>query len=127
MVIRFVTMSHFLFMDSLTELAVYESYPFGRRQRLVLEDTPHVMQEPDSAGQQRRRIIHMLQKMPGILISLLRRQREPTDSGFSVLGDILSKQIQLAERILCILVPLLRRLCQPVNRLCRIFLDTVAV
>ena len=57
----------------------------------------------------------MVEKISGVLIALFRRQCEPADGGFPVLGNILAQQVQLSEGILGVLVSLLRRLRQPAD------------
>ena len=46
---------------------------------------------------------------------MFRRQCEPANGGFPVLGNILAQQVQLSEGILGVLVSLLRRLRQPAD------------
>ena len=98
-VIRPVAQGEALLHDLSPELALYEVDAWLNRRKLLLEDSAHVVQEPGGAGQEGRPlpIVHVVQEILGVLVALLCRQREPANSGFPVLRDILSQQIQLAE------------------------------
>ena len=91
-IVRFVAHSDFLFPDLLPQLAVHKRNPTTRRWGLFLKNTSHVMEEPGGAGEEGQSIIHVVQKILGVLIALRCRQREPTGGGISVLGNILPQQ-----------------------------------
>ena len=110
MVIRLVTHSDFLLSDFPAQLAVHESDPAAWWRSLLLEDAGHVMEELSGAGKEGGYIIHVVEEILGVLISLFRRLCEPVDGGFTVLRNLLPQQVQLAESVLRILVSLFRRL-----------------
>ena len=115
MVIGLVAHGDLLLSDLSPQLTVHKGDSAARRRGLLLEDAAHVVEEPGGAGEEGGRVIHVVKEKPGVLIALFRRQCEPADGGFPVLGNILAQQVQLSEGILGVLVSLLRRLRQPAD------------
>lgn len=87
------------------------------------------MQELRGVGQEGRAlgIVHVVQEVLGVLIALLRRQREPAGGGILVLGDVLTQEIQLAKGVLGKLVSLLCRGGKLPDSLFDVFRDAVAL
>ena len=124
MVIPLVTPSCFLFSDFLQQFTVNSNpHPAGSRRRFLLpEDISQVVQKSGGGEEQRsgRPIIHVVEKILGILIALSCCQRQPAASGIPILRHLLAKQIELAQCVLSELVSLLGRCHQPLERLLHI-------
>ena len=124
MVIPLVTPSRFLFSDFLQQFTVNSNpHPAGSRRRFLLpEDISQVVQKSGGGEEQRsgRPVIHVVEKILGILIALSCCQRQPAASGIPILRHLLAKQIELAQCVLSELVSLLGRCHQPLERLLHI-------
>lgn len=73
MVIGFMPHSHFLFPDPPSELTVCEyGHPGRPSRRLLFEYSAQVVQEASSTGEYGRSIVHVVQEVLGILITLRR-------------------------------------------------------
>ena len=111
MVIPLVTPSRFLFSDFLQQFTVNSNpHPAGSRRRFLLpEDISQVVQKSGGGEEQRsgRPVIHVVEKILGILIALSCCQRQPAASGIPILRHLLAKQIELAQCVLSELVSLL--------------------
>ena len=106
MIVRLVTHGNLFLSDFSPQLAVHKIDPTRWRWGLLPEAVSHVMEQLSGAGEERRQVIHVIEKILGGWIALLRCQCEPADSGIPVLGNILSQEIQLTESVLCKLVSL---------------------
>ena len=88
MVVRPVAHGDFLLPDFPPEFAVHRyPHPCGGWLALFLEDAAHVVEERGGGGEDGA--VHPVQKKPGVLISLFRRELQPMDSLPLILGDIL--------------------------------------
>ncbi len=75
---------------------------------MLLKDTPHVVEEPGSAGEQGWQALRVVKEILGVWIALPCSQCEPVNGGLVILRDVLSQQVQLAQGILGKLVSLFR-------------------
>lgn len=116
MIIRLVSHGDLFLFDSSPQLAVHKRNPAGCRRDLLLKNAAHVMEKLGSAGEERGRVVHVVKEILSVLVSLLRSQCEPLDSGGPILRNIFPEQIQLAKGILCELIPSFCGLRQPMDR-----------
>ena len=87
MIVWLMAHSNLLFLNLSPELAVHKIAPRKNRERLLLKNPAHMMQEPGGAGRQGRppEVIQVAEKVLRIFITLLCRQREPMEGGVLVL------------------------------------------
>ena len=112
MVIGLMAHGDFLFLDSSAELAVCDGDPSdGRPLRPILKQPAQMVQELRGTGESRRaaKVVSVVKEVLGVLVALGSGQCEPVDGGGAVLRDLFAQKIELAQRILSILIPLLRR------------------
>ena len=96
------------------QLAVHKPHPGLGRRLPVLKEPSHLPEQPQHPAGHSRSLpaLHPIQQEPGILTALFRRQCKPVDGGLLVFGNQLSRQVQPAQSVLGILVPLGRRDCE---------------
>lgn len=109
MVVRLVAHGNLLFLDFPPQLSVYLlSYRGGGRHRVVTKDLTQVVEQ--SGGRQEHigpaRLIEVLQKEVGVLVSLFRRFIEIAPGLLPILFDILAAKVQFSQSVLGVLVAL---------------------
>lgn len=126
MVIRLVTHGDLLFLDFPPQLSVHPlSHRGGGRHRVVTKDLTQMVEQ--SGGRQEHigpaRLIEVLQKEVGVLISLFRRFIEIRPGPLPVLFDILAGEVQLPQSILGVLIALLGGVGEIGYRFWQVFRD----
>ena len=126
MVIRLVTHGDLLFLDFPPQLSVHPlSHRGGGRHRVVTKDLTQMVEQ--SGGRQEHigpaRLIEVLQKEVGVLISLFRRFIEIRPGPLPVLFDILSGEVQLSKSVLGVLVSVFGGVGEIGHRLLHVFRD----
>ena len=53
------------------QLTVHKGDPAAGGRGLLLEDAAHVVEEPGGAGEEGGRVVHVVEKISGVLIALL--------------------------------------------------------
>ena len=116
MVIRLVAHSNLLLLDLPPEFPIHllARWDSGRH-RVVLEDPAHVVEQLGDRQHHRGRaeMVSLLQKELSILISLNRGTAEPHHCLGLVLRKPLSRQAQLTQHVLGVLVSRLCRFGEP--------------
>ena len=102
MVVRLVAHGDLLFLDLPPQLSVHPlSHRSGGRHRVFPEDLAQVVEQ--SSGRQEHigpaRLIEVLQKEVGVLISLFRRFIEICPGQLPILLDILPGEVQLSQSV----------------------------
>ena len=126
MVVRLVPHGNLLFLDFPPQLSVHLlAHRSGRRHRVVTKDLTQVMEQ--SSGRQKHigpaRLIEVLQKKVGVLVSLFRRFIEIRPGLLPILFDILSGEVQFSKSVLGVLVALFGGERQVVYRFGYVFRD----
>ena len=103
MIVRLVAHGDLLFLDFPPQLSVHLlSHRGGGRHRVVTKDLTQMVEQP--GGRQEHigpaRLIEVLQKEVGVLVSLFRRFIEIRPGLFSVLFDALPSEVKLSQRVL---------------------------
>ena len=126
MVIRLVAHGDLLFLDLPPQLSVHPlSHRSGGRHRVVTKDLTQMVEQP--GGRQEHigpaRLIEVLQKEVGVLISLFRRFIEIRPGPLPVLFDILSGEVQLSKSVLGVLVSVFGGVGEIGHRFWHVFRD----
>ena len=108
MIVRLVAHGDLLFLDFPPQLSVHPlSHRGGGRHRVVTKDLTQMVEQ--SGGRQEHigpaRLIEVLQKEVGVLVSLFRRFIEIRPGPLPVLFDILSGEVQFSKSVLAYWLP----------------------
>ena len=96
----------------------------GRRKRLP-KNIAHVVEEPCSTEKNRRVTLTMVQEELCEAVALIRRLRQPIFRRILILPHFFSLEVQFAEDILSVLIPLTGGVAQQLNRPFDIFRNTI--
>ena len=90
------------------QLAVHKPHPRSYRRLPVLKDTSYLPEQPQHpAGYSRPLpVLHPIQQELSILAALFRRQGKSVDGCLPIFGNLLPGQVQPAQSVLGILIPL---------------------
>lgn len=118
MVVGLMAHGDFLFLNSSAELAVCDGDPSdGRPLRPILKQPAQMVQELRGTGERRRaaKVVSVVKEVLGVLVALGGGQREPVNGGVAVLRDLFAQKIELAQRILGVVMSGFRRFGQPLQ------------
>ena len=125
MIIRLMPHRNLLLMDSPHELALHmTARRIGRRKRLP-KNIAHVVEEPCSTEKNRRVTLTMVQEELCEAVALIRRLRQPIFRRILILPHFFSLEVQFAEDILSVWIPLTGGVAQQLNRPFDIFRNTI--